>query len=304
VSIRANVLANIRSAVRAVTRSGLARLAQQEDLNFLLTNRLPRQLMTRFVGRFGKIEHPLVRDLSIGVWRLFAAPDLDEAAKTDFTSLHDCFIRALRPGARTVDPDPARLVSPCDAIVGACGRIEGIDLIQVKGFPYTLPELLPDPALVELYRDGSYVTLRLTSSMYHRFHAPHDCTVEEVTYVSGDTWNTNPIALRRVEKLFCKNERAVLRTRLRATGQIVTLVPVASILVASIRLHFLDVLLHLKYPGPNVMACQAPFRKGQEMGWFELGSTIVVFAPKGFSLCDDVREGGLIQMGQALLRLP
>ncbi len=285
-------------------RSVLARVGAQEDLNFLLTNRIPRRLATQFMGRFGKITNPTVRDLSIGIWRLFADPNLAEAAKAEFSSLHDCFIRELKPGARPVDPDPAVLTSPCDAIVGACGRIEGIDLIQAKGFPYTLYDLLVDPALVDLYRDGSYVTLRLTSSMYHRFHAPADCTVERVTYISGDTWNTNPIAVNRVEKLFCKNERAVLRTRLRAGGHVVTLVPVASILVASIRLHFLDVLLHLAYPGPNVIACEAPLRKGEEMGWFELGSTIVVFAPAGFSLCEGATQGTVIRMGQPLLRLP
>jgi phosphatidylserine decarboxylase len=285
-------------------RSVLARIALQEDLNFLLTNRIPRRLATQFMGRFGKIENPLVRDLSIGLWRLFASPDLEEAAKASFTSLHDCFIRELKPGARRIDPDPSVLVSPCDAIVGACGRVEGTGLIQAKGFPYTLSDLLHDPALVDHYRDGRYVTLRLTSSMYHRFHAPADCTVEQVTYISGDTWNTNPIAVNRVEKLFCKNERAIVRTRLAVGHHLITLVPVASILVASIRLHFLDVLLHLAYSGPNVFSCQAPFRKGQEMGWFELGSTIIVFAPDGFSLCEDVKPGTVIQMGQPLLRSP
>ena len=74
--------------------------------------------------------------------------------------------------------------------------------------------------------------------MYHRFHAPHDCTVLHVTYLSGDTWNVNPIALARVERLFCRNERALLRARLK-TGQVIALVPVAAILVASLRLHFL-----------------------------------------------------------------
>ena len=80
--------------------------------------------------------------------------------------------------------------------------------------------------------------------------------------------------------------------------------PVAAILVASIRLHFLDVLLNLKHRGPNVMPCDAPFRKGEEMGWFEHGSTIIVFAPDGFELCDNVREGAAIRMGQPLMRLP
>jgi phosphatidylserine decarboxylase len=290
--------------VRSNVRSMLSLFAVQEDLNFLFTNRIPRQLATRFVGWFSRIERPLVRDLSIGVWRLFADPNLEEAAKPDFASLHDCFIRGLKPGARAVDPDPALLVSPCDAIVGACGAIAGTEVIQAKGFPYTLQDLLADPELVELYRDGQYVTLRLTSSMYHRFHAPHDSHVERVTYISGDTWNTNPIALKRVERLFCKNERAVLRTRLDASGALVTLVPVASILVASIRLHFLDILLHLRHRGPNVIACNAPLRKGQEVGWFELGSTIVVFAPRGFTLCEGIRDGAKIRVGQPLLRLP
>ena len=285
-------------------RSALARVALQEDVNFLVTNRIPRRLATQFMGWFGKRTNPVVRDLSLAVWRLFADVNLDEAAKKEFASLHDCFIRELKAGARPVDPDPDILVSPCDAIVGACGAIDGTRLYQAKGFPYTLDGLLDDPELIGLCRDGRYVTLRLSSSMYHRFHAPHDCRVEQVTYVSGDTWNTNPITVNRVEKLFCKNERAILRTRLARTGQLVTLVPVASILVASIRLHFLDVLLHLRYRGPNVIHCDAPFRKGEEMGWFELGSTIIVFAPAGVALADHVEPGATIRMGQPLLRLP
>jgi phosphatidylserine decarboxylase len=282
----------------------LARFGQQEELNFLLTNRIPRRLATQFVGWVSKLRQPLVRELSIGLWRLFASPDLDEAAKPAFDSLHDCFIRELRPGVRPIDPDPNVLVSPCDAIVGASGQVDGDVVIQAKGLPYTLHDLLDDPALERLYRNGRYVTLRLTSSMYHRFHAPHDCRVVHLNYFSGDTWNTNPIAVSRVEKLYCKNEHAVIQTRLGAGGHVVTLVPVASILVASIRMHFLDVMLHLKYRGPNVIACDATFRKGDEMGWFELGSTIIVFAPAGFDLCDNVVQGSVIRMGQPLLRLP
>jgi phosphatidylserine decarboxylase len=285
-------------------RSIIAALLRQEDLNFWLTNRIPRRLATRFVGWFSQIEHPLVRELSIGAWRLFADVDLSDAKRTRFKSMHDCFTRELREGARPIDPDPAVLVSPCDAIVGASGRVEGTNLIQAKGFPYTLAELLVEPALAAVYRDGRYVTLRLTAGMYHRFHAPHDCRVEQVTYISGDTWNVNPIALKRIEKLFCKNERAILRGKLAATGHVVTLVPIAAVLVASIRLHFLDVALGLKHRGPNVIPCNAPFRKGEELGWFEHGSTIIVFAPDGFELCENVREGRVIRMGQPLLRVP
>ena len=219
-------------------RTQWLRVFQQEDLNFLLTNRIPRRLLTRFVGWLSKIEQPLVRDLSIGIWKAFSGLDLSEARKSSFRSMHDCFVRELKDGARPVEADPRVLASPCDAIVGACGAIADTQLHQIKGFPYSLSDLMGDPELVEAHRNGRYVTLRLTSSMYHRFHAPHDCRVEQVTYISGDTWNVNPMALKRVEKLFCKNERAAIRTTLAAGGHRVTLVPVAAILVASIRLHF------------------------------------------------------------------
>jgi phosphatidylserine decarboxylase len=163
-------------------------------------------------------------------------------------------------------------------------------------------DLLGDSELVHYYRGGQFVTLRLTSSMYHRFHAPADCRVEQVNYISGDTWNVNPIALKRVQGLFCKNERAIIRCRL-PSGALLTLVPVAAILVASIRLRFLDVQLHLKYRGPNVIPCDVSVRKGEEMGWFEHGSTIIVFVPKGVDLCEGIGDGHRIRMGEALLRL-
>jgi phosphatidylserine decarboxylase len=282
----------------------LAKLSRQEDLNFLLTNRIPRRLATEFIGWYSKIEQPLVRDLSIRIWRLFSDLDLSEAKQTKFKSMHDCFTRELKEGARSIDNDAKVLVSPCDAIVGACGSIVGDELLQIKGFPYTLDDLLCDRDLTKLYRDGQYVTLRLMSSMYHRFHAPHDCVVERLAYISGDTWNVNPVALKRVEKLFCKNERAVIRTRLAATGHVITLTPVAAILVASMRFHFINVLLNIRHAGPNIFSCAAKFRKGEEMGWFQHGSTIIVFAPKGFDLCDEVREGARIRMGERLMRLP
>ena len=282
-------------------RGLIAVLSQQEDLNFLLTNRIPRAALTRFMGWFSKIEHPLIRDASIACWRLFSDLDLSEARKTTFKSLHDCFTRELRPGLRPPDPDPSVVVSPCDAIIGAFGAIADTELFQIKGAPYSLPDLLGDPSLVEAHRNGRFITLRLTSSMYHRFHAPHDCRIEQVTFISGDTWNVNPIALKRIEKLFCKNERAVIRARLE-DGEALTLVPVAAILVASIRLHFLDIVLNAATRGPKVFPCDVGVRKGDELGWFEHGSTIIVLAPDHFEFCENVVESARIYAGQPLMR--
>ena len=282
-------------------KSLISQLTQQEDLNFLLTNRIPRAAATRFMGWFSKIENPLVRDFSIGLWRLFSDLDLSEAKKTHFKSLHDCFTRELKPGLRPTDHDPKIVTSPSDGIIGAFGTIRDGELFQIKGAPYSLKDLVSDPALVEEHRNGRFVTLRLTSSMYHRFHSPYDLHVDEVRLIHGDTWNVNPIALKRIERLFCKNERAVIRTHL-STGEALTLVPVAAILVASIRLHFLDAVLNAQTKGPVNFACNVDVRKGDELGWFEHGSTIIILAPGDCAFCDRIAEGTRIRAGQALLR--
>jgi phosphatidylserine decarboxylase len=284
-------------------RSLIATMTEQESLNFLLTNRVPRRLLTRFMGWFSRIELPLVRDASIAVWRLFCDVDLTDAKKSAFASLHDCFIRELKEGARAIDPNPAILVSPCDAIIGACGTIAHGELLQVKGRRYPLRELLADPGRANEYAGGRYVTLRLTAGMYHRFHAPHDCAVEQVVYIPGDVWNVNPAALKRVDRLYCRNERAVVRTRLATGGHVITLVPVAAILVAGIRLRFLDLSFNLRQGATTVIPGDARLRKGEEMGWFEHGSTIIVLAPDGFALCGSVQEGRVIRMGEPLMRL-
>ncbi|MEJ8824055.1 archaetidylserine decarboxylase [Variovorax humicola] len=257
------------------------------------------------VSRAGTgLRQPIVRDLSIAVWRLFAELDLSDAKKSRFDSLHDCFTRELKPGARAIDHAPGVLASPCDAIVGACGEVDDLQVFQAKGFPYEVAELFGDAQSIEPFRNGCNATLRLTSSMYHRFHAPHDSRVERLTYLSGDTWNVNPIALKRVERLFCRNERAVIGMRLQAGGHPIALVPVAAILVASLRLHCVNLLLHLRYRGPKRIDCRADYRKGDEMGWFEHGSTIIVFAPRGFTLAEGIVPGTPMRMGQALMKLP
>jgi phosphatidylserine decarboxylase len=284
-------------------RAALGKVFQQEDINFVLTNRIPHRLANRLAAWISAIEQPLFATAAIALWRLFADLELSDSATQRFPSVHACFTRALKPGARPIDPRPDIVVSPCDAIVGACGAIVRDQLIQAKGFTYTLQELLIDRQLATDYVDGRYVTLRLTAGMYHRFHAPYDCTITKVTHIPGDTWNVNPVALKRIAKLFCQNERAVIPAVLQPAGTVITLVPVGAILVASIRLHFLDALLNQRYDGPRDIACDAGFRKGDEMGWFEHGSTIIVFAPSGAVLCDSIQEGAVIRMGQPLLCL-
>ena len=282
----------------------LRRLVMHEDVNFLLTNRVPRILLTRWMGRLSKIEHPWFAAACIRTWKLFTDLDLSEAEPRRYRSLHACFTRALKPGARSFHHDAHTLASPSDGIVGACGAIDDELMLQAKGMPYTLNALMGPTQDSAAFRGGMYVTLRLTSAMYHRFHAPHDCRVDHVTHIDGDTWNVNPIALARVERLFCRNERAVVRLRLAHSGLPIALVPVAAILVAGIRLHWLDLVLHARRNGPTEFAQQASFRGGEEMGWFEHGSTIIVLAPRGVSLAPGILPGARIKAGAPLLQLP
>ena len=284
-------------------KSAVSKLTQIEQLNFLITNRIPRRYMTLFMGWFSRIENPLVSYLSITLWRFFADDlNLEESRQQKFKSMHECFTRELKDGVRPVNRSKEIITSPCDAIVGACGKIKGNEIYQAKGFPYTLYDLLNSTELTEKYRDGSFVTLRLQSSMYHHFHAPCDCNINQLTYISGDTWNVNPVALKRVEKLFCKNERAIINLNLDNTELSITLVPVAAILVASMRFKCLSTTLDLKYKGPNIIPCNASYLKGENMGNFQQGSTIIVFANKPFKLHESITEGQRINLGEALFR--
>jgi phosphatidylserine decarboxylase len=286
-------------------RNKFQNLLLQEDLNFLLTNRIPRITLTRVMGWWSQLRNPFVVKASIAVWRWFTDLDLSESKQQKFASLHECFTRELRPGLRPIDSRPEVLSSPCDCIVGACGEIRDGMVFQAKGFPYTLDSLLSSPDLdhrwSRVLEGGTFATLRLTSSMYHRFHAPCDAHLSHVTYISGDTWNVNPIALSRVKELFCKNERAVLQMQ-TTEGVPFLIVPVAAVLVASMRFHAVDVLLNLRYQGPNDIACDASYAKGQEMGWFEHGSTILLFVPQGYALADGIENGKQIRMGEALFK--
>jgi len=280
--------------------SWLARVFLQEDLNFLVTNRLPRALVTRAVGRVSRIRSRRFTRGALAVWRLFADDlRLEEAEHTDFESLHDCFVRRLAPGARPVDPRPEVWTSPCDAVVGAMGVVRDGCALQAKGAAYPLSDLLPDPALAAAHLGSTFVTLRLKANMYHRFHAPRTGRLTEAWYVSGDAWNVNPVALRRVDRLFCKNERAVLHF-----DDGLTLVAVAAIAVASIRVHALDSTLDLRWRGVTRHRPDAAVEKGQELGYFHAGSTILVFAPPPLRPAPGVVEGATVRVGRPLLHHP
>jgi phosphatidylserine decarboxylase len=281
----------------------LARFFLQEDLNFLVTNRIPRRLATRAMASFSRIRSRRLTRVSLRVWQLFADDlRLDEAEQAEFDSLHECFTRRLKAGARPIDADRDVVVSPCDAIVGAHGPVIGTRLIQAKGLGYTLRDLLGDAGAATTFEQGTFITLRLQANMYHRFHAPCDGRVRKVTYIAGDTWNVNPIALERVERLFCRNERAVVTFEPDWPSTALAMVPIAAILVGGIRFSFLPTPLTLRHRGQTSFDSDVALPKGKEMGRFEAGSTIVLLVSGPFRLVPGLACGQRVSMGRALLR--
>ncbi|KQM23300.1 hypothetical protein ASE73_00170 [Sphingomonas sp. Leaf24] len=275
----------------------IAKLTDIESVNYALTNWLPRRSATRAMGWLSKVEQPLVARGLIAVWRTFCDVDLSDAAEAKWPSLHAAFIRRLRPGARTFRAQAHQLSAPSDGIIVASGRIDGDSIIQAKGRRYSIAELAGGEGTA--YIGGSFVTLRLTAGMYHRFHAPQDAVVERVRYFPGDCFNVNPPALKRVDRLYCRNERATVRLRL-GDDTPVLLVPVAAILVAAIRLTFLDTVKLLRERAEPVATLATPVAQGQEMGWFEHGSTIVMLTPAPFVTAAGVVTGDRVRAGDVL----
>lgn len=281
----------------------LQRIGGHDALNYLITNRIPRRFATSLAGRIAQIENRWFTRAGIVVWEAFGGSlALEEAASTEFASLEQVFTRRLKAGVRTVDLTPDVLTSPCDAIVGASGVVTGGMAIQAKGSLYPIEDLLLDESLVARHHGGQFVTLRLRSNMYHRFHAPCDGRVRSALWIAGETWNVNPAALTRIDQLFCKNERVVVDLAPTEPACAVTLVAVAAILVASVHLECLPHPPRIARGALARFPCDAPVRKGQELGHFRNGSTILLFASHGFEACPSLQEGAVIRVGQPLLR--
>ncbi|MEY3953606.1 MAG: phosphatidylserine decarboxylase [Pseudomonadota bacterium] len=277
----------------------IQQLLSQESLNFWLTNRIPRVLFTRWMGKISHIRHPIFVRLALYLWKEFSPLDLTEAQSQSFESIHDCFVRQLKPGSRLFVEGEEVFCSPCDAIVGAKGKVCQGELLQAKGMVYSLSDLLQSEIDAQSCDGYEYVTLRLTSTMYHHFHAPSDLTLQHLRYVHGDVWNVNPPTLKRIQSLFAKNERAVLRATMHQSQQTFWMVPVAAVLVASMRFTFSDIHLHLGYQGPTEVNLLASLRKGERMGWFEHGSTLILLIPPGWTWCGP-QPGETVLAGQAL----
>jgi len=222
-----------------------------------------------------------------------------------FSTFDAFFTRHLKPGLRPLDPEPDALLSPADGRVEDIGPIEPGAKLTVKGHAYSVAELLADRWAASLYAGGQFAIVYLSPRDYHRVHAPVDGRVRAVRHVPGSLFPVNSIGLQHIPRLFARNERVVIEQNSAAHGP-VTSVMVGAIGVGRISLAFDNELItnngraygeriYLGQEGPQL-------NRGDELGTFHLGSTVILFSGPGAGLAPVIRPGQRVRMGEAIWR--
>lgn len=273
------------------------RLSPAVALQFLL----PQTLSCRLVYRLSRSRRPWLKRLLIrGFVRLYSV-DLSEAAAPidDYVSFNDFFTRTLVPGARPLEGGGATIASPADGRITEFGTLDADRLIQAKGFSYTLSDLLAEaPDLLEPFHDGSFLTIYLAPHDYHRVHMPVAGQLDRGRYVPGRRFSVNQATAGAIERLFCRNERVALWISTPA-GYVV------AVLVGALNVSSLSTALTGEIGrGPErLLSPQTPrtLARGDELGCFNLGSTVILIFPRGAAAwLDSLKAGQSIRMGQAL----
>ena len=258
------------------------------DKLFVLSQYVTPQLaVSRLAGRLADSEStPALKNRVIKWFIGRYGVNMSEAAEPDFTAyptFNAFFTRALKPGARTIDPAPETLTSPVDGAISQIGQISTDRVFQAKGQSFSLTELLGgDDERAEPFREGEFATIYLSPKDYHRIHMPMAATLKEMVYVPGKLFSVNPVTAENVPNLFARNERVACLFDTDAGPMAMVLV--GAMIVGSVETTWAGVVApnsgkvtQWQYSGDDAVR----FEKGQEMGRFRLGSTVVLVMPKG-----------------------
>ncbi|MCH9675413.1 MAG: archaetidylserine decarboxylase [Gammaproteobacteria bacterium] len=261
----------------------------------------PKRFFSWFMLRWTRIRFRPVAQFQIHSFVRTFRVDVSEALEPNLSVYPDFntfFTRPLAADARPIDNETDAIVSPADGVVAACGAItEGLAL-QAKGQPYSVAELLGnDPELAASVEGGTYVTVYLSPRDYHRIHACANAQLQKIAYVPGELFSVSPSTTHFIPRLFARNERAVLAFS-HTRG------PIAMVLVGAVCVGSVETIWTGAFPAhtPASQVHNAEVRKGQEIGRFNMGSTVIVLLPPGAEL--RVTDGSAIRMGEALASLP
>ena len=273
----------------------------------LLQYLLPRYLLTRIVYRLSHVSNERVKNFLITRFVALYDVDLDDLdldVPGDFATFNDFFTRPLKAGSRPLDTRPDSLTCPVDGTVSAAGPIRYRHLFQAKGKDYTLHELLAtnlDDA--DRFIDGTFATIYLAPYNYHRVHAPIDGELKAMHYVPGDLFSVNEATVARIPKLFCRNERLVCHFA-TAHGP-AALVFVGALNVGSISTPWTGEIRPVKHgAGESLQLATNVSRnvvRGDLLGWFNMGSTVILLLPENTAELDDTFVPGFsCRMGRSM----
>ncbi len=276
------------------------------DRAFISALRLvPKNALSRVVGAATRL--PLPAPIGSGVMKAFANRyriDLSECGElSGFRTFGDFFARPLKPGLRPIAPGEEVVVSPVDAVVSETGVARGGRLVQAKGIDYTASALVGDERVGARLDGGRYATLYLSPRDYHRIHFPLSGRVLGWRYVPGKLWPVNPASVRSVPGLFTVNERLV--TLLDSPLGLVAIVAVGATVVGRVRATFDPEVPVTNLAGAGAQsldyATPIPVEKGQELGAFEMGSTVIlIFEPGRVALAPAVAPGARVRVGETI----
>lgn len=253
-----------------------------------LQHATPQHLLTAVVRRLSGVRRTFVKNFLIRAFVGHFKVDLEDIARPvpdGFVDFNDFFTRELADGARPIDASVASLVSPVDGLVSAAGSIEDDRLYQAKGINYRLDDLLAtDLADARSFRNGKFVTLYLAPWHYHRVHCPIAGHLTALRYVPGSLYSVNDSTVRLLPGLFARNERLIVRLQ-TAVGA-VCVIFVGALNVGSITTPWTGAIRPRKRGMVEDLTPPAedgPVRieKGDLLGWFNMGSTVIVLLPPG-----------------------
>jgi len=272
----------------------------------LIYGALPQRLLSRLGGLAAGLRGGILTTAFIRWFIRRYGVRLDEAEESSpsgYPSFQAFFTRTLRPGARTWPADPAFIASPVDGVVSAAGPIAGGTLIQAKGITYSLERLLDsDPAV---YEGGRFATLYLRPHDYHRIHLPLDGRLTAIRHCPGRLWPVRPWAVDSVPGLFAANERAALD--FQGDAGPFALVMVGAMMVGGLETVVTGRIARGRYAPDcwNLETAPRPFTRGEEIGRFNFGSTVILLLGRGSGELD--REalvpGREVRLGEAIGRI-
>ncbi len=265
---------------------------------------LPHHAISWCIFKLARIRWQPLKNLAIRIYTKLHSVNLEEAVITDkysYESLNAFFIRALKAESRPLDNDSENWVCPVDGSVSQAGTIDNGRIFQAKGRDYTLLELLGgDDELAAAFNNGKFATLYLSPRDYHRIHMPVDAELGSMTYIPGRLFSVAEYTVKAIPRLFARNERVVCRFETKYG-------PMIMVLVGAINVSATETVWHglVTSDGGNMKkfdytAGEVTLKRGDEMGRFNLGSTVILITAENFALDKSIEAGAAVYMGQKI----